>query len=132
MICLRTAAQRPPSRHVKYRHKIPIRQIVGPGGTAPRKEGVRPTVGHPLRKRGVPRHGASRRYLQSPVFFVYWLWPSGLLLRELRAVAVDLPLAVPRPADTVERDDLESGLLCAACERAVVLLVDDFIKTVFS
>lgn len=47
---------------------------------------------------------------------------------ELRAEVVDLLLAVPRLLDEVERVDFESDLLCADCERPVVLLVDDFIK----
>jgi len=56
-----------------------------------------------------------------------------LLLRELRAVAVDLLLAVPRlpEAVAVERDDFESDLLGEDCERPAVLLVDDFIKISF-
>lgn len=62
-------------------------------------------------------------------FFVYWLCPSGLLLREVRPVWL---LAVPRldelPArDVVVRDDFSVDLFCPACEWPV-LLVDSFMS----
>ena len=47
---------------------------------------------------------------------MYWLWPSGLLLREVRPEPDDWLLAVPRLAELVRevvvRDDFSADLLC--------------------
>ena len=55
---------------------------------------------------------------------MYWLWPSGLLLREVRPEPDDWLLAVPRLAELVRevvvRDDFSADLLCP------VLLLDSF------
>ena len=46
---------------------------------------------------------------------MYWLWPSGLLLREVRPEPDDWLLAVPRLAELVRevvvRDDFSAVLL---------------------
>ena len=63
-------------------------------------------------------------------FLVYWLCPSGLLLRDTRPVADDWLLAVPRlvelACEVVVRDDLVADLFCPVCVRPAVLLVDSF------
>ena len=63
-------------------------------------------------------------------FFVYWLWPSGLLLREVRPEPDDWLLAVPRLAELVRevvvRDDFSADLLCPDCVWPEVLLLDSF------
>ena len=61
---------------------------------------------------------------------MYWLCPSGLLLREVRPEPDDWLLAVPRLAELVRevvvRDDFSADLLCPDCGWPVVLLLDSF------
>ena len=61
---------------------------------------------------------------------MYWLWPSGLLLREVRPEPDDWLLAVPRLAELVRevvvRDDFSADLLCPDCVWPEALLLDSF------
>ncbi len=78
-----------------------------------------------------------------PYFFVYWLIPVGLLLREPERPEPDVWLlllprleepveAVPRPVELLlEREVFAAVLLLETfdCERSVVLLLDSFMAS---
>ncbi len=76
------------------------------------------------------RYTPNQHLLPLEFFFVYWLWPSGLLLRDVRPDPDDCELAVPRLVEPVRaevvRDDLSFD-----CERLAVLLLDSFMTLFF-